>query len=307
MTTSLSAVLPVGANPYLLRARRPVNVVSMNITASFQNFVKKGFSILSCGSLLLLAFSGSAANFTVTTSGFQFVPSSITISVGDTITWNNLFSHTVTGDSVAEPFCGSGFPGASCSVTFNAAGSFSYRCIPHAGFGMAGSVTVNAAGVAPSVAITNPPNNALFSAPAAVTIGVQATDADGSVASVQLLTNGVAGVTDSAAPFSFSLSNLAQGTYTLRARATDNQALSATSAPVNIRVVNRPALSFTRGSNGPVELQFTTVAGVSYVIEQSAVLTNFSAIVTNPGNGGTLHYSETNGAGGQGFYRVRLE
>jgi hypothetical protein len=228
--------------------------------------------------------------------------------VGDTITWSNLFSHTVTGNSANEPFCGSSSPpGGTCSVTFNVGGAFTYRCIPHAAFSMTGLVIVASAGNAPAVAITNPPNDTLLAAPAALTVGVLATDSDGSVASVQLLTNGVAGPTDAAAPFSFTLSNLAAGTYALRARATDNSALSTTSAPVNIRVVERPALTFTRGSNGPVELQVNTVAGVNYVIEQSSNLTNFTSVVTNVGNGAVLHFSETNGGLGQNFYRVRLQ
>lgn len=264
-----------------------------------------------CLCALLLAISAppaSAANFSVTASGLSFSPSSITINTGDTITWNNLFGHTVTGNAANEPFCGASTPpGGTCSVTFNIAGTFTYRCVPHAGFGMTGSVTVNQAGTPPIVTITNPPNNALFAGPALVPVGIQATDADGSIVSVQVLTNGVAGATDATIPFSINLSNLIAGSYAVRARATDNQGLSATSAPVSIRVVNRPALAFTRGSNGPVELRFNTVAGVNYVIEESSTLTNFSSIVTNPGNGGTVQFVETNGAPAQNNYRLRLQ
>jgi plastocyanin len=260
------------------------------------------------GFLAVAALSANAANFTVTASGLQFVPPIREINVGDTITWNGLFSHTVTGNTANEPFCGSSSPaGGSCSVTFNTAGSFAYRCIPHAGFNMTGLVIVAAAGLAPSVSITNPAANALFTAPATVNVQVLATDADGSVASVQLFTNGVAGTLDSVPPFSFTLSSLPAGNYALRARANDNQALSATSAPVNIRVVNRPALTLSRGSNVPFDVRFDTVAGVSYVIEQSSVLTNFSSILTNSGTGGILQFSLTNSAPGQGFFRVRLQ
>ena len=271
--------------------------------------MKKRISICLCAMLLAMsALPALAANFSVTASGLVFSPSSITINTGDTITWNNLFGHTVTGNAANEPFCGSSTPpGGTCSVTFNAAGTFTYRCIPHAGFGMTGSVTVNQAGTPPIVTITNPPSNALFAAPALVPVGIQATDADGSIVSVQVLTNGVAGATDATIPFSISLSNLTAGSYAVRARATDNQGLSATSAPVSIRVVNRPALAFTRGSNGPVELRFNTVAGVNYVIEESPTLTNFSSIVTNPGNGGTVQFVETNGAPAQNNYRLRLQ
>lgn len=253
-------------------------------------------------------FSSWAANFSVAAAGVQFNPPSISINVGDTITWNGLFSHTVTGNSPSEPFCGSTSPaGGSCSVTFNSPGSFSYRCIPHAGFGMTGLVTVASAATPPSVVITNPPNNLLLAAPATLVVGVQATDSDGSVASVQLLTNGVAGVLDAIPPFALNLSNLPAGNYVLRARATDNQALSATSAPVNLRVVNRPSIAIAHGSNAAVALRVGTVAGVTYVIERSGTVTNFSAIQTNLGNGGLLEFNTGSDVPDGNFYRVRLQ
>lgn len=269
----------------------------------------KRISLCCCAWLIMFAgVSLRAANFTVAASGVQFVPSSLTINVGDTVTWNSLFSHTVTGDSPSDPFCGSASPpSGSCSVTFNTAGTFSYHCIPHGSFGMTGTVTVNAPAAPPSVSITNPPNNTLLAAPAAITLGVSAIDSDGTVVSVQLLTNGVAGPTDSAAPFSFTLNNLAAGNYALRARATDNQALNATSTPVNIRVVNRPTLAVTPGPDSSFVLRFNTVAGVNYVVEQSAGLTNFSAVRTNAGTGLPAEVAEMNAAPGQKFFRVRLQ
>lgn len=271
--------------------------------------MRKRLSLWLCGSLVILnQIAGFAANFSVTTSGFTFSPASITINVGDRITWNNLFGHTVTGDSPSEPFCGSSSPsGGTCSVTFNVAGTFSYHCIPHGGFGMVGSVTVNAAAFPPAVSITNPPNNALFIAPATIAIGVSATDSDGTIANVRLLTNGIAAATNSVAPFGFTLSNLAAGNYILRARAADNQSLATTSAPVTVRVAGRPFLSFQAGANGPLQFQFNTVAGVNYVVEQASPLTNFSPVVTNPGSGGALQFSETNGGPPQRTYRVRLQ
>jgi hypothetical protein len=172
---------------------------------------------------------------------------------------------------------------------------------------MIGTVTVNASGVPPSVSITNPPNNALFAEPATVVVGVSAGDTDGTVANVQLLTNGVLAAVNSAAPFGFTLNNLAAGNYALRARAMDSQSLVTTSAPVNVRIATRPVLSFQTGSNGPLQFQFNTVAGVNYVVEQASPLTNFSPVATNPGSGGALQFAETNGGPPQRTYRVRLQ
>jgi plastocyanin len=248
----------------------------------------------------------SAATFNVSGSGTSFTPNKLTVTNGDTVIWTLAAGHTVSprGGST-EPFCGSGNV-SSCTVTFNTGGLFLYQCNNHAFFGMTGGVQVVTAGTAPIVSITNPPNNALFAEPGVVTVGVSASD-DGTVTSVRLLTNGIFAATNTIAPFGFTLSNLVAGNYTLRARAEDNQALVTTSAPVNIRVVTRPSLSFERGTNGPLQFRFNTVTGVNYVVEGSIALTNFSSIVTNAGSGSLLQFSQTNPAPAQRFFRLRLE
>src|SRR5437660_3777118 len=80
----------------------------------------------------------------VTTSGFSFVPSSVTISVGDSVTWTGLSTiHNVQTDS--DPFCGGPpVPNGTCTKTFNQPGTYNYYCFPHRGFGMTGTVIVQA-------------------------------------------------------------------------------------------------------------------------------------------------------------------
>lgn len=168
-----------------------------------------------------------------------------------------------------------------------------------------GTITIPPVNSPPFVLITNPLNNALFPALGTVLVGISATD-NVSVASVQLLTNGVAAATNAVAPFGFTLSNLVAGTYSLRARAQDNQALAATSAPISVRVADRPTLAFARGSNGPIQFQFNSASGVDYVVDRGT-LTNFSPVVTNAGSGGVLQFSETNSSPTQRTYRVRLQ
>lgn len=92
-----------------------------------------------------------AATTNVTTSGFTFVPSVITINAGDTVIWTNLSGiHSVTGEDPAEPLCGSNFP-PSCTNTFLVPGSYAYHCIPHQSFGMTGVVNVLAPPAVPAV------------------------------------------------------------------------------------------------------------------------------------------------------------
>jgi plastocyanin len=99
------------------------------------------------GALALAAVTGGAAlaaDHAVAISGFAYSPSSITVTVGDTVTWTNsdAQAHTATAD-------GGGFDtgalgnGQSGTVTFSTAGSFAYHCSIHPD--MTGTVTVQAA------------------------------------------------------------------------------------------------------------------------------------------------------------------
>ena len=91
-------------------------------------------------------------------------------------------------------------------------------------------------GSAPAVEITAPLTGATFSAPAAVTVSADASDADGSVAQVAFFVDGNPIGTSMSAPFSVNWQNVAAGTYQLTAVATDNAGLTRTSAPVSITV-----------------------------------------------------------------------
>jgi plastocyanin len=93
--------------------------------------------------LSLAATQVRAANQTVTIEGFAFTPATVTVNVGDSVTWTN-------NDGTAHTATGSGFDtgniagGASNSVTFQSAGSFDYACSIHPQ--MTGTVVVQAAG-----------------------------------------------------------------------------------------------------------------------------------------------------------------
>ncbi len=104
------------------------------------------------------------------------------------------------------------------------------------------SVRVNAA---PTVAITAPANNAVFNAPASITLTASAADADGSVARVDFYqgTSLIGGA--SAAPFSVDWTNVAAGSYSVTALATDNLGATTTSAPVTVKVNAPPAVALT--------------------------------------------------------------
>ena len=88
----------------------------------------------------------------------------------------------------------------------------------------------------PTVSISSPANNATFTAGATVTITATAADADGSVAKVEFYNGATLLGTATATPYTYSWTNVAAGTYSLTAKATDNKGATTTSATVTIVV-----------------------------------------------------------------------
>ncbi|MBC9929485.1 glycosyl hydrolase family 8 [Chitinophaga qingshengii] len=100
--------------------------------------------------------------------------------------------------------------------------------------------------VPPTVSITSPANNAAYTAPASVTINADAADSDGTVTKVEFFNGSTKLGEDTSSPYSYTWNNVAAGTYSLTAKATDNGNSSTTSSAVSITV------SATPGCN-PVE------------------------------------------------------
>jgi PKD repeat protein len=98
------------------------------------------------------------------------------------------------------------------------------------------SLVLGTANQSPTVALTAPPNGASYTAPASITLQATASDSDGSVSRVEFYAGGVLLHTDTAAPFEFAWTGVPAGSYTLTARAVDNQDAMATSAPVSVTV-----------------------------------------------------------------------
>ena len=104
-------------------------------------------ALLVAGSALL-AFAPrtrAASTITVEISNFAFQPATVTIQVGDTVTWTNLdgAAHTATDTGPQALFDGVMDNGESFSYTFTQAGTFNYFCTFHPE--MTGTVVVQAA------------------------------------------------------------------------------------------------------------------------------------------------------------------
>ena len=103
--------------------------------------------------------AGDAPNVTVQmTSSDAFVPKTLTIKAGGTVTWENVSPgvHTVTDNPAlasskqdaampaeAEAFnSGTIEPGKQYSHTFTVPGTYKYFCVPHEADGMVGTIVV---------------------------------------------------------------------------------------------------------------------------------------------------------------------
>jgi len=116
----------------------------------------------------------SGATFTVTVApggSLTFSPASQTVNVGDTVTWVwGLGTHSTTSGSLcladdrwnsalqSDPF--------TFSVTFSAAGTYSYFCELHCGLGMTGEIVVKEPAATPTPTPTTA--NALTATPSAL-------------------------------------------------------------------------------------------------------------------------------------------
>ena len=78
----------------------------------------------------------------VSMKDIKFVPDSVSVSVGDAVTWTNddTVGHDVTGDDFKSGDAGAMQNGDTFVQTFDKAGTFNYVCTVHPG--MEGSVTV---------------------------------------------------------------------------------------------------------------------------------------------------------------------
>lgn len=108
-------------------------------TAALAGLLAFAFAVVGSG------HDASAANASVNISGFAFVPASVTVSVGDTVTWTNSDTapHTATSDTAGVFGSPTLNQGGTFSHTFTTAGTFAYHCNIHPS--MTGTVVVTGA------------------------------------------------------------------------------------------------------------------------------------------------------------------
>lgn len=106
---------------------------------------------------------------------------------------------------------------------------------------------------APSVSITAPANNAVFTQGGTTTVYVSASDSDGSISRVRVYINDALLDTDVTSPFEIAWSNMQSGAYVIRAMAVDNRGAVKASATrtVTVNGGSPPAFPYDGGFETP--------------------------------------------------------
>jgi len=131
----------------------------------------------------------------------------------------------------------------------------------------------------PVVSLTAPANNATYAVGATVTLTATATDADGTISSVKFYNGTTLLGTVTTAPYTYTWTNVPQGSYSITAVATDNSANQTTSTAVAIIVGNPQTQLVTNGEfdNG------TT----GWTLQNNSGATGTMSVVTNGNLSGT--------------------
>lgn len=123
-------------------------------------------ALLAFVALGLLSARALAADAPVTIQNSEFSPQTVTVNVGDTVTWTNMDAvpHTATADDDSWD-TGNLAQNGSGDVTFEEAGTFAYHCEIHPS--MTGTVVVEAAAAATAAPnVSPPPTDAVTPEPA---------------------------------------------------------------------------------------------------------------------------------------------
>lgn len=192
--------------------------------------------------------------------GISYSPRNVTINVNDRVVWTWVGQFHSTTDSGTPRLWDSGVRSSGTfDRVFTTVGTFSYHCTVIDHIGQTGSVTVQGLNTPPTVTITNPVDNAVFIAPATFTVAASASDSDGSVSQVEFLRDTTSLGTDTTSPYSAGVTDLAAGTHTLSAVATDNLGARSTNS-ITLIINARPTVTLSSPANGAIFAAPATVA-----------------------------------------------
>jgi hypothetical protein len=189
--------------------------------------------------------------------------------------------------------------GSTYSVSWNGVGAGAYSLSAVATDNSGASVISNVAGIVvvapnspPTVSITSPTNNSNFLAGANISLAADASDIDGSITKVEFFYGGTNKIGEAlSAPYGITWNNVAAASYSLTAKATDNNGATTTSSAVNITVTT-PAtngeVAFVTGKTlGTLRNNLSNFAGMKITVGAEAISVMQLGRVFVAGNSGT--------------------
>jgi hypothetical protein len=155
-------------------------------------------------------------------------------------------------------------------------------------------ITVGNTNKAPAVSLISPANNAKLPSGSSIIITANANDSDGTISKVEFFSGTTKLGEDLTSPYSFTYVNVPAGTYSLTARATDNQNAITTSGTIAVVLANpnkvpvvsltNPAdhSSFTAGSTITITANATDSDGTIGKVEFFSGTTKLGEDLTTP-------------------------
>jgi PKD repeat protein len=226
-----------------------------------------GMATSTAVSIVVVATTPPTASITAPAEGASFyapatvaVTASVTAGSGATVSKVDFYAGaTLVGTATSAPY----------SVTWSnvAVGTYPLTAKVTDSLGATATsspVSINVvASTPPTASITAPAEGASFYAPATVAVTASVTAGSGAtVSKVDFYAGATLVGTATTAPFSFTWSNVADGTYLLTAKVTDSLGATATSSPVSIGVIasTPPTASITAPAEGASFYAPATVA-----------------------------------------------
>jgi hypothetical protein len=247
-------------------------------------------------------FPSQASDVTVGVGYFSLSPNPVYIKTGDTVYWDD-------ADEDFAPYIITGNWGSFYTpggVQFIGAGTYSYTARSSFGGGSYGGTVYVSANALPTVTITSPTNNAVFSVPATFAFAATATDADANdIWDVEFWVGNTMVDDVYSAPYTTTVTNLAAGTYTLKAIVWDYSSAKATNT-ITITVVTPGPITLTGSAlaNGNLVFKANGLGvGKTNVLQYSTNLTGWSALSTNVASSSTAMFTNT-ATGTLRFFRL---
>lgn len=131
---------------------------------------------------------------------------------------------------------------------------------------LSGSARISvASSMLPEISLTSPGAGQIFKVPAHVEITADASDPDGTIQMVEFFINEEKVAEDATSPYSYTWVDAAAGTYTIRAKATDNTDQIVSTEPITISI--RSPLSYFEDFNDGLAQEWTALAGTWQVMD----------------------------------------